>query len=116
MQQRHLILSAIALAIGLAVGAPLVVTVAGQAQTAAAPTYTPPRTPWGDPDLQGVYDFLTRIPMERPDMYAGKAVLNDAEWAQWLKDNPANMQGYNDFWNNRDFVQDHRTSLVVDPP
>ena len=26
-----------------------------------------PRTPWGDPDLQGVWDFRTIIPLERPD-------------------------------------------------
>src|SRR5688572_9048672 len=83
--------------------------------TPPASSYTPPKTAWGDPDLQGVWDFLTRIPMERPDNFLGKAELNDAEWAEWLKDNPPSMQGYNDFWNNRDFTADHRTSLVVDP-
>ena len=43
-----------------------------QAQTTRA--YTAPRTPWGDPDLQG--DFTNSdeslIPMERPDALAGK--------------------------------------------
>jgi hypothetical protein len=79
-------------------------------------TYTPSRTPWGDPDIQGTYDFLSRIPFERPDEYQGKPVLTDKEWEEWLKANPPNMQGYNDFWNNRNFVRDRRTSLVVDPP
>jgi hypothetical protein len=78
-------------------------------------TYTPARTPWGDPDIQGTYDSLSRIPFERPDE-KGKAVLTDQEWADWEKANPPNMQGYNDFWNNRNFVRDRRTSLVIDPP
>ena len=54
--------------------------------------------------------------MERPEEYEGKPVLTDEEWAEWLEANPPSMQGYNDFWNNRDFVRDRRTSLVVDPP
>ena len=122
MCHRRLIVAA-ALVVVIASVSPLVVPAAGQTQAAPKTTWTPPRptyvaprTPWGDPDLHGVYDFLTRIPMERPDKYAGKAVLTDQEWAQWLKENPANMQGYNDFWNNRDFARDQRTSLVVDPP
>ena len=39
-----------------------------------APAYTPPRTPWGDPDLQGVYtnsnEYAT--PLERPKEFAGR--------------------------------------------
>src|SRR5262245_33536825 len=81
-----------------------------------ASAYTAPRTPWGDPDIQGIWDFLSRIPMERPEEYENKPVLTDQEWAEWEKKNPPNMTGYNDFWNNRNFVRDRRTSLVVDPP
>ena len=48
------------------------------AQTAAAarrgPGYTPPRTAWGDPDLQGVYtnsnEYAT--PLERPKEFDGR--------------------------------------------
>ena len=54
--------------------------------------------------------------MERQEVYEGKPVLTDEEWAAWLIREPPNMTGYNDFWNNRDFVRDRRTSLVVDPP
>ena len=36
-----------------AVAALMLVPMAGQAQTVAAYTWTAPRTPWGDPDLQG---------------------------------------------------------------
>jgi hypothetical protein len=40
------------------------------------------RTPWGDPDLQGVWDYWTFTPLERPKEYAGKAMLTDAEHAE----------------------------------
>jgi len=48
--------------------------VAGQAPTAqrtatktpAAAKKSPPRTPWGAPDLMGVWDFRTLTPLERP--------------------------------------------------
>jgi hypothetical protein len=104
---------------------PAVLSAAGQVPQADADsvkwppppsTYTPPRTPWGDPDLQGTWDSLSRIPMERPEEYLGKPVLTDEEWAEWLKRKPPNMTGYNDFWNNRNFLRDRRTSLVIDPP
>ena len=29
-------------------------------------TWTPPMTPWGDPDLQGQWNSQTSIPLERP--------------------------------------------------
>ena len=36
--------------------------------------YTPPRTPWGDPDIQGNFTNLYEVgsPFERPEQYAGK--------------------------------------------
>jgi len=97
---------------------PAVAPVAGQtpedALTATWPppptTYTPPRTPWGDPDLQGTWDSQSRIPMERPEDFEGQPVLTDQEWAEW--------EGVNRIsnWNQQNFVRDRRTSLVVDPP
>ena len=47
--------------------------------TASGQTHT---TPWGDPDLQGVWDYWTFTPLERPDEFAGKDVLTDEEAAQ----------------------------------
>src|SRR5438094_1201519 len=44
--------------------------------------WTPSRTAWGDPDLQGVYTFATPTPVERPKELSGKAVYTDAELAQ----------------------------------
>src|ERR1700681_2058626 len=60
--------------------------VAGQAPTAAAKTSagTPPRTPWGEPDLQAIWDFATITPMERPKEHAGE-VLTAEEAAEMEK-------------------------------
>ena len=41
----------------------------------AAPSkaWTPPRTPWGDPDLQGVWNDATSTPLQRPSGVASHA-------------------------------------------
>ena len=41
---------------------------------AAPPSYAPPRTPWGDPDLQGNYTnkYEANTPLERPDEFTGR--------------------------------------------
>jgi hypothetical protein len=40
----------------------------------ATATWTPPRTPWGDPDLQGNYTnvYEDGTPLERPEQFAGR--------------------------------------------
>ena len=50
---------------------------------AASKSYTPPKTPWGDPDLQGVWPGTDMIgtPLERPQNMGTRAVLNDEEYA-----------------------------------
>ena len=45
----------------------------------AAKAWTAPRTPWGDPDLQGIWNFATSTPLERPADVGEKPVLSDAE-------------------------------------
>jgi len=47
---------------------------------------TPPRTPWGDPDLQGNYTNLWELgtPLERPDQFAGRR-LEDIKGAELLR-------------------------------
>jgi len=37
------------------------------------------RTPWGDPDLQGVWNDATSTPLERPGNVNGRNVLSDEE-------------------------------------
>src|SRR4051812_30544042 len=81
---------------------------AGQPPAAAAPTaavpagavanytipkstYVAPNTPWGDPDLQGVYDYQSMIPMQRPRELAGKATFTDTELREWAKTHTPNQ-------------------------
>ena len=52
---------------------------------AQAPTkaYAPPKTAWGDPDLQGIFTNATVTPLERPTEFDGKEFLTDKEVAEW---------------------------------
>jgi hypothetical protein len=47
---------------------------AGQTAASPAGVVSTPRTPWGDPDLQGTYTNLWEVgtPFERPDEFAGR--------------------------------------------
>lgn len=69
-------LSTIALAI------PLVAQTAAPA--AGRSTYTPPRTPWGDPDLQGIWPstHMVGVPLERQDRFGDRLYLTDAEFKE----------------------------------
>ena len=120
-------------AVVLAVWALVPVPLTGQTQAAApkmtAKSGTPPPTPWGQPDLQGTWDFRTVTPLERPAELAGKAVLTAAEAAEFEKgalvrsdrdrNVPAgNVGDYNQFWYDRgtEVAGTRRTSLIIDPP
>ena len=65
---RHRILVAIGL-----------LTVVASAPLIAQSKWTPPRTPDGQPDLQGVWNFSTITPLERPAEFAAKPFLTDEE-------------------------------------
>jgi hypothetical protein len=63
---------------------------ATRAQTtvsAGTSRWTPPRTPWGDPDLQGLWPSLDMqgTPYERPAELAGRDVLDDREFTARLE-------------------------------
>ena len=51
---------------------------------AGAQTYSPPKTPWGDPDLQGIWsgDSAFGIPLQRPEALGTKAELTDKDFAE----------------------------------
>jgi hypothetical protein len=107
-----------------------VLSVPVAAQRAAASKT--PRTPDGRPDLQGVWDFRTLTPLERPRELGDKAVLTAEEAAAFEqtqiarqnKDNRSSQarqdveSAYNDFWwdYGSKVIGTRRTSLIVDPP
>ena len=95
----------------------------------------PPRTPWGAPDLQGVWDFRTITPLERPEELGDQEFLTTEEaagleqaavdrdirlWEAAPRRTEAggSVGGYNNFWMDRgtNIVGNRRTSLIVDPP
>ena len=110
----------------------LAAPVAGQAQSSKAKTWTAPRTPDGQPDLQGNWTNATITPFERPAELAGKQVFTEQEVVDYeksvLQRNNADRRdggaeadvgrAYNDSWYDRGsrVAPTRRTSLVVDPP
>ena len=110
---------------------------------ASAQSAEAPRTPWGAPDLQGVWDFRSLTPLERPAALADQAFLTEEEAASleqaaidrnvelWNREARRTVAGanvdrgedgqpgfYNNFWLDGGTapVDTRRTSLIVDPP
>lgn len=100
---------------------------AAKQTTGGAKTWTPPRTPDGRPDLQGIYNFATITPFERPDELAGKQVLTDEDVAKAeataaegridRAPRKGDVGAYNQFWIDRGtkVVATRQPSLIVDP-
>ena len=107
------------------------------AKAAAKATATPPavpKTPWGDPDLQGVWNDSTSTPLQRPGAIGSKDVLSDAEAAEFQEQLAGDLsrdrrddrgteadvgRAYNEHWMDARHLKitaDRRTSLIVDPP
>jgi len=53
-----------------------------------APGFVPPKTPWGDPDLQGFWPGveMAGVPLQRPARFGTRNVLTDEEFAQRARD------------------------------
>lgn len=125
--------AAVAVALGLLMPA----SAAEQSPAAASANgWTAPRTADGRPDLQGVWDYRTITPLERPKELGTKAFFTAEEAEAYEKDEnrrqnrdlidpevgglnyPAGgVIPYNEFWYDRgDKLALQRTSLIVDPP
>jgi hypothetical protein len=96
---------------------------------AAVASAQAPRTPWGDPDLQGAYTNSDEslIPMERPDAFSDKALsdITPQELAKLNQQrNDARIEADKQRWELRSplhWFENHnpknsRAWLVVDPP
>src|SRR5580658_393364 len=93
-------------------------------------TWTLPRTPDGQPDLQGIWNSASGTPMERPEELKGKEFFTEQEARDWEKKmdarskrdiraaNDRSVGTYNDaFWEiGTKTVGTLRTSMVIDPP
>ena len=55
---------------------------------------TPPRTAWGAADLQGVWDYRTLTPLQRPQEFAGKETLTAEEAAAYEARQSALLDDY----------------------
>jgi hypothetical protein len=106
------------------------------ARSATTRTWTVPRTPDGQPDLQGIWTNATLTPLERPRQLADRRFLTEEEAAA-LEAQAASRQAnaddltarqaalkrgdigsYNQFWfdSGSTILPTRQTSLVVDPP
>jgi lysophospholipase L1-like esterase len=90
------------------------------------------RTPWGEPDLQGIWSGQTATPLQRPERWAAKSELTPAEADAYvtellgrpgrdrraLRGTEQDVAGaYNAVWENRATrLAGLRTSLIIDPP
>src|SRR2546422_599110 len=139
-QMRYRFLSAVGVLAGVA--ALMSVPVAAKTRatpaktTAAAKTtkpYSQPKTPWGDPDLQGIWNNATSTPLQRPAGVGEKGVLSEQEADQFAEELAENLnrdrrdggpevdvaRAYNEHWMDArrlEATKDRRTSLIIDPP
>lgn len=90
----------------------------------AADDYTAPRTEYGQPDLQGVWNFSSYVPLERPPYFADKEFLTPedvqaiagATEAGLEALNEVGVGGYNTFWvESAGQLENQRSSLIVYP-
>lgn len=103
---------------------------------AADSSYEPPLNSIGQPDIQGVWDFRTLTPLQRPESLGDQAVFTTEEQEAFKEkavdsldvdrlredestDAATDIEGaYNNFWFDYGTAMsdDRRTSLIVDPP
>jgi hypothetical protein len=84
-------------------------------------SYTPPKTAWGEPDLQGIWplNHLIAVPLERPARYATKANLTDQEISaaeKTLESRNSRFEGAAIPVADTSKRVMRQTSLIVDPP
>lgn len=121
IQDTRVFAAGLAVTLGLAI---VPIAVHGQNSAGAIP-----RLPDGKPDLQGIWDFRTITPFQRPEALGNRATLTAEEAAQFEaeererrdRDNftdTSTTGDYNEFWYDRgaEILGDRRTSLVIDPP
>ncbi len=75
------------------------------------------RTPWGAPDLQGVWDYRTITPLQRSPEFAGQEFLSEEQAAEFERANSGTSLPTWSWWEDKlELTNDRRTALIVDPP
>src|SRR5687767_11997086 len=131
MRKTHFVLMVVT-AVTIAAASPAAAQAArGASAGPPARPYTVPKTPWGEPDLQGTFSNRTITPFERPanvngrDFFTPEEVSAMEKRAEEQSGDDGRSKGtrgdveraYNDFWWDRGTkVTSLRTSLVIDPP
>jgi len=107
----------------------LALLLGGSSLSLFAQDYEAPRTEWGQPDLQGVWNWSSNVPMQRPSQYGERQFLTQEEVEEFARrraaadagsDAALNIEGvdgsYNDFWiENQGIGGNVRTSHIVYP-
>ena len=89
----------------------------------AQDNYSAPRTEWDKPDLRGVWNFSSVIPLQRPAFFGDKQYLTEEEIAALANQTEAGFEainnigvgGYDTFWLEMGENGDNRTSLITYP-
>jgi hypothetical protein len=116
-----------AAAVGAVVSAPFTRT---QAQSPAAAASAGLKTPWGEPDLQGIWTVETDTPFQRSPKYANQEFFTDAQRAEFdrIRSTLRGRDNRGERGSERDVAGAYnnafgalkrtgqRTSAVVDPP
>jgi hypothetical protein len=96
-----------------------------EAQAAARkdPNWTPPRTPWGQPDLQGIWttDDMRGVPQQRPPEFGTRQHLTDEEFAARASGREGARatqdRGASGTFRNEEGTRTFGyTSMIIDPP
>jgi hypothetical protein len=95
-------------------------TAAAQQRAGSKPVWTHPKTPWGEPDIQGIWplNHLISTPFQRPEKFADRRLLTDEEFAAAQQSAEArNTRFESGAIPQADSGQATRlTSLMSDPP
>ena len=129
--------------IGLSVGGKLMryrdaiapIALGGAGLFAASALAQEPMTPWGDPDLQGIWSNPYNTPLERPERFGTREFLTDEEIASAEQELVERFQqpgrdsreyvgtekdvarAYNEHWRgDPSYARGRRTSMIIDPP
>ena len=118
---------------------PLLTAIGGTVAAQSGGDYKAPRTEYGQPDLQGVWNFSSNTPMQRPKRYGEQEFLTEEQITEAIArqeknaaaadaraarlvinpeapDATSDPGGYNDFWiENRGIGDTVRTSHIVYP-